>query len=83
MKERWIAAWYYLSNRFPKERWSDDHKLRAALRKLGNDVLQFGLQAPNEAHLIELKEQIYDVLGELDELDQKQTTEGLGHANRD
>jgi hypothetical protein len=86
VKERWIAAWYYLSQRNPKARWSEDRGFRAALRKLGNDVLLFGLPAPNEAHLIALRDQIYDVIDELDELDdpnQQQTMQGPAHARAD
>lgn len=69
IKERWIAAWCYLSQRHPKEQWAKDASLRAALRKLGNDVLQFGLPAPGTAHLQAMREQIFDVLDELDDLD--------------
>lgn len=69
VKERWIAAWCYLSQRHPKERWASDPALRAALRKLGNDVLQFGLPAPAGAHLQAMRDRIFDVLDELDDLD--------------
>ena len=83
VKERWIAAWYYLSNRFPKDYWSKDRALRAELRRLCNDVLQFGLPAPNEAHLIALRDQIFDLVDEIEEFDQQPTTGKLGDANRD
>jgi len=69
IKERWIAAWCYLSQRHPKEQWATDASLRAALRKLGNDVLQFGLPAPGSDHLKAMRERIFDVLDELDDLD--------------
>lgn len=69
VKERWIAAWCYLSGRYPREQWATDAVLRAALRKLGNDVLQFGLPAPGTAHLQAMREQIFDVLDALDDLE--------------
>jgi hypothetical protein len=81
VKERWIAAWYYLAQRHPKSRWVEDRALRDALRRLGNDVLQFGLPAPTEKHLVELRDQIYDTIDELDKLDQQQSTAGANNAN--
>lgn len=83
VKERWIAAWYYLSHRYPKTRWAEDGGLRAALRKLGNDVLQFGLPEPNEPHLSALRDEIYDVIDEIDEIDERKTRDEHGHANTD
>jgi hypothetical protein len=76
VKERWIAAWYYLNHRYPRTRWAEDRGLRAALRKLGNDVLQFGLPSPKEPHLVALRDEIFDVLDELDGLDQPQSSDG-------
>jgi hypothetical protein len=81
VKERWIAAWYYLAQRHPKSRWVEDRALRDALRRLGNDVLQFGLPAPTEAHLVALRNQIYDTIDELDELDQQHSTDGANDAD--
>lgn len=69
VKERWIAAWCYLSARYPKAQWASDAALRAALRKLGNDVLQFGLPAPGTPHLQAMRDQIFDVLDALDDLE--------------
>ena len=83
VKERWIAAWYYLSQRHPKARWAQDRGLRAALHKLANDVLQFGLPTPSEAHLVALRDQIFDVIDELAELDNQQTTDGQHHVTAD
>lgn len=73
VKERWIAAWYYLGHRYPQSRWKEDRALRDALRKLGNDVLLFGIPAPNEAHLLTLRDKIYNVIDKLDELDNLQS----------
>lgn len=69
VRERWIAAWYYLRHRYPREQWRSDSKLRATLRKLGNDVLQYGVRDMRNPHLTQLRAEIEDVLDELDELD--------------
>lgn len=69
VKERWIAAWYYLANRHPVERLQTDPALRSQLRTLADQVLQFGVPSPSEAHLRALREQIFDLIGELDRLD--------------
>jgi hypothetical protein len=69
VKERWLAAWLYVSGRYPKEQWKEDRALRAKVRKLANDVLQFALQKPGEPLLIELRDQLRDVLKELAALD--------------
>ncbi len=82
VQERWIAAWYYLQHRYPKDRWREDAALRAALRKLGNDVLQFGIRGATDEHLKVLGEEIFDVIDELDELD-KDVTKGSKNANAD
>jgi hypothetical protein len=83
VKERWIAAWYYLGQRHPRSRWVEDRAFRDALRRLGNAVLQFGLPAPTEAHLVALRDQIYDVIEELDELDQHPSKGGTTHVDAD
>lgn len=68
-QERWIAAWYYLSNRYPRDRWRTDASLREALKKLAEDVLQHGrLRDSPDAALKSLCEQIDGILDELDDL---------------
>jgi Trypsin-like peptidase domain len=42
VRERWIAAWYYVSRRYPQASWAADTALRAELRKLANQVLLYG-----------------------------------------
>ena len=69
IKERWIAAWYYLSQRYPRSQWAEDGALREGLRKLGNDVLLSGLATPTEIHLVALRKQVQATLAELDDLD--------------
>lgn len=69
IRERWIAAWYYLYHRHSKERWSEDAQLRAEMRKLGNEVLQFALRGSDDPRLIELRNSIFEILDELENLD--------------
>jgi hypothetical protein len=90
VKDRWIAAWCYLVQRYPESHWEQDADFRRTLRKLGNDVLQFGLKEPlNKDHLKKLSEQIYEVIDKLYELDKlddrarQQTVQGPAHANAD
>jgi hypothetical protein len=84
VKERWLAAWYYLANRYPTAQWANDKVLRATLQKLGNDVLQFGLpKKPTEAHLVELRKQIYAAIDELRKLDQQPNEDGPDHVSTD
>jgi hypothetical protein len=71
IRERWIAAWYYLHQRHARQQWSEDSQLRAELRKLGNEVLQFALRGTDESHLIELRDSIYEILDELKDLDKR------------
>jgi hypothetical protein len=89
VKDRWIAAWCYLCQRYPKTRWEEDPAFRATLRILANEVLQYGLRDPSEDHLRALRDQIYDVIDELDELDKhdsatrQQPAQGPSHADTD
>jgi len=85
MKDRWIAAWCYLVQRYPESRWDKDAGFRAMLRSLGNDVLQFGLKEPlSEEHLKSLRDQIYEVIDKLDEFDDRAREHNIresGHAD--
>lgn len=86
VKERWIAAWCYLGQRYPKARWEQDPAFRKTLQKLGNEVLQFGLPAPNEEHLKTLREEIFKVISKLKKLEtraQRQVMQGSARANAD
>ena len=76
VRERWIAAWYYLVNRHPedhpdeKQRWANNPALREALRTLANQVLQFGPAKDDpDPHLQELRKQLTRVLIRLRKLD--------------
>lgn len=69
VSERWIAAWHYLEQRHPRERWAEDAELRRALDVLANQVLQFGLHSVGaDAQLLALRKHIEDVIDELDAL---------------
>jgi hypothetical protein len=69
IRERWIAAWYYLANRYPRDRWRTDEGLRKNLKTLANDViLHASLRFATEPALKSLCAQIDDVVDELDEL---------------
>jgi hypothetical protein len=89
VKDRWIAAWCYLRQRYPKTRWEEEPAFRATLRILANDVLQYGLRDPGEEHLKALRDEIYDVIDELDELDKHNTSarqqpvQGSSHVDAD
>jgi hypothetical protein len=69
VKERWLAAWYYLSQRHPRASWAADGTLRSSLRRLCNEVLQYGLRDSTEPHLLALRETLFDVIDDLDKLD--------------
>ena len=66
VKERWLAAWFYITSRYPKETWKVDAVRRATVKKLANDVLQFGLPKGGDPTLNPLRDSIYDALDEID-----------------
>lgn len=69
IRERWVAAWYYLANRYPQEQWAADPELRKKVRDLANDVLQFGARKDeSDPHLKALRDTLYDVIDHLDDL---------------
>lgn len=69
VRERWVAAWYYLVNRYPREQWATDAELREQVRTLANQVLQFGPRKDeSDPHLRALRDVLYDVIDELDDL---------------
>jgi hypothetical protein len=74
VQERWVAAWYYLRYRYPKSDILASDTLRASIQKLGNDVLQFGLRDVHDASLVALREEIYEMLDELDDWVRTQQT---------
>jgi hypothetical protein len=68
-QERWIAAWYYLANRYPRERWRTDEEFRTTLKQLAEEVvLHARLRVATEPALKSLCAQIDDIVDELDEL---------------
>jgi hypothetical protein len=71
VKERWLAAWFYITGRYPKETWKVDAALRATVKKLANDVLQFGLSKGADPVLNALRDSIFDALDEIDDIDRR------------
>ena len=70
VRERWIAAWYYRVNRHPPSQWDTDAGLRSSLRKLANNVLQFGPDKDDpDPHLQGLRKELVKVLLRLKALD--------------
>lgn len=57
MQERWIAAWYYLTRRYPEE-IKTDVALRRELKDLGENVLLSIPVDTNDVHLEELKNEV-------------------------
>jgi hypothetical protein len=75
IRERWLAAWYYLANRYPREQWAANAALRTELRKLANDVLQNGAtKSETEPHLQQLRKDLLGVLSPLRRLDSESST---------
>ena len=69
LRERWVAAWYYLANRYPQEQWAADPPLRRRIRDLANQVLLFGARAEDrDPHLQALRQTLYDVIDQIDDL---------------
>jgi hypothetical protein len=68
IRERWVAAWYYLVNRYPKEQWATDPELREKVRTLANQVLLFGPdKEETDPHLKALRDTLYDVVDYLED----------------
>src|SRR5262249_47248529 len=60
--ERWIAAWYYLANRYEHE-LSTNAERRGELKALGENVLQ-ALPKTNDPFLKQLRNEIVDKIDE-------------------
>jgi hypothetical protein len=76
VRERWIAAWYYLSNRYPKSKWAIDATLRRALRQLANNVLLYGARkTERDPHLQSLRESLEGAIDLLDDMDKASVPE--------
>jgi hypothetical protein len=69
IRERWVAAWYYIANRHPREQWSSNSALREEVRTLANQVLQFGPRKDEtDPFLIALRDTLYDVIDEIEDI---------------
>ena len=66
MRERWIAAWYYLANRYPEEDWKTNPVLRSELFQLANNVQAFATRRDDsDPRLRALHESLDDVIDRL------------------
>lgn len=65
MQERWVAAWYYLTRRFPND-LKTNGSLRIELKDLGENLL---LWIPSDTSDTHLKKLIDEVLTYIDEYD--------------
>jgi hypothetical protein len=64
MRERWIAAWYYLTCRYPDEVKSDPAR-RRELKDLGENLLSW-LKDTNDSHLQKLMDEVLDFIDQFD-----------------
>jgi len=66
VRERWLAAWFYLDQRVPEAQWPHHPGHREALLRISGEVLQHALRAnePDE-HLAELRRRVFGVFRRL------------------
>ena len=70
VRERWIAAWYYLEHRYPKSRWRKDRGHRAAVKRLANQVLLSGPSMDDPDPLMQsLRKHLVAVIDRLEDMD--------------
>jgi len=67
LRERWIAAWLYLRNRYPEHELRSNARLSRELKQLGETLLQEVRDDPGEAFISELRSQVLDLIDRLDE----------------
>jgi hypothetical protein len=67
VRERWIAAWLYLSNRYPEHELRSNPNLSRDVRQLGEALLQEVRGDVRDAFIGELRERVLDLIDRLDE----------------
>ena len=67
VRERWIAAWFYLRNRYSEEQLKRDAKLCGELKQLGERLLQEVRDDPGDPSIARLRETVIDLIDSLDE----------------
>jgi len=66
MQERWIAAWYYVTGRFPNE-LKTDPALRRELKDLGENMLLWIPSDTKDPHLKKLMEEVLSYIDAYDD----------------
>jgi hypothetical protein len=66
-RERWIAAWLYLCNRYPGSELRSNKLLAREIRQLGETLLQEVRDDQGEAFISELRGQVLDLIDSLDD----------------
>jgi hypothetical protein len=69
VRERWIAAWLYLRNRYPESDLRSDALLCRELKQLGETLLQEVRDDPGEPFISKLRSEVLDLIESLDEQD--------------
>jgi hypothetical protein len=64
VRERWIAAWLYLRNRYPEGKLRSDARLSREIKQLGETLLQELRNAPDE-FISNLSSQVVDFIDSL------------------
>ena len=67
MRERWIAAWLYLRNRYTEDELRSNTRLSRELKQLGETLLQEVRDDPGEAFISELRGKVLNLIDSLDE----------------
>jgi hypothetical protein len=67
VRERWIAAWLYLRNRYSQRELRSNRPLSREIRQLGEALLQEVRDDPGEAFIGRLRAQVVDLIDRLDE----------------
>ena len=66
VEERWIAAWYYLRNRYTAKELEARPELRSELRELGETVLQWVGPDSTDPHHVRLRREVSALIEKLE-----------------
>jgi hypothetical protein len=67
VRERWIAAWHYLRNRYSEDELRRDARLLGELKQLGETLFQEVRDDPGDPSIAELRATVIDLIDTLDE----------------
>jgi hypothetical protein len=67
VRERWIAAWLYLRNRYPEPELRSNPGLSREIKELGEALLQEVRDDPREVFIGKLRSQVLDLIDSLEE----------------